>query len=178
MLITILIILAVIIVILFIVAALRPPEFQVERSATIAASPAIVFDQVNDLKKYQAWNPWSRLEPTAEHTFSGPPAGVGASLAWAGKKIGAGRLTIAESRPGELIKMRLEFIKPFAANHTAEFTLRAEGGQTLISWSMSGVNNCMFRVMGLFFNMDKVVGKQFEDGLANLRALAEAAARK
>lgn len=178
MVINILLILAIVIVVFFIVAALRPPGFRVERSATIAASPAIVFDHVNDLKNYQAWNPWSKLEPSTEHTFSGPAAGVGASLAWAGKKIGAGRLTISESLPAELVRMKLEFIKPFVANNTAEFFFRAESGQTVVNWSMSGVNNCMFRAMGLLINMDKMVGKEFENGLANLKGLAEAAARK
>jgi uncharacterized protein YndB with AHSA1/START domain len=164
--------------IIFVVAALRPAAFCVARSTTIAAPPHVVFEHVNDLKKFQQWDPWSKMDPTTRHSYSGPVAGVGAAQSWTGKKTGVGQMTITESRPGELVRMRLEFIKPFAATNTVDFTFRSEAGRTVATWSMSGVNNFFFRLMGLFMSMEKICGPQFESGLADLKTLAEAAAKK
>ncbi len=178
MLLIIALIFAGILVLIFIVAALRPAAFCVARSIAIAAPPLVVFEHVNDLKKFQQWDPWSKMDPTTRHSYSGPVAGVGAAQSWSGKKTGVGEMTITGSRPGELVRMRLEFIKPFAATNTVDFTFRSEAGQTVTTWSMSGVNNLFFRVMGLFMSMEKICGPQFESGLADLKILAEAAAKK
>ena len=178
MLLTTALILAVIFGLILLVAALRPAAFCVARSITITAPSLVIFDHVNDLKKYQKWDPWSKMDPTTEHRFSGPVGGLGAALAWTGRKTGAGSMTITESRPGELVGMRLDFLKPFAATHAVAFTFRTKGEQTVATWSISGASNFICRVMGLFFSMEKMCGPQFEAGLADLKGLAEAAARK
>lgn len=113
-------------------------------------------------------------DPTAKTHFEGPSAGTGASFSWAGNsKVGEGRMTITDSRPDELVRFKLDFLKPFQASNVAEFTFKPEGNQTFVTWSMSGKNNFLFKAVGLFMNCDKIVGNQFERGLANLKSLAE-----
>jgi len=174
----ILIVLAVLIIVFVIIVALRPDEFVVTRSASIPAPPAVVFAQVNDLHNWQAWSPWARLDPAAKNSFEGPPAGTGAIFRWAGnKQVGEGSMTITESRPNDLVRFRLEFLKPFANTCTAGFTFKPEGGQTVVTWSMSGKNNFMFKAVGLFMDCDKMVGAQFEQGLANLKSVVASAGK-
>jgi len=176
---SILIALGVMVVVLVVVAALRPAEYRVERSATVAAPPAVVFAQVNDLHKFQAWSPWAKLDPAAKSTFEGPSAGTGAVFVWAGNsKIGAGRMTIIESRPEEMIRMRLDFLKPLAGTSTAEFSFKPAGDQTAVIWSMAGRHNFAGKAIGLFMSMDKMIGGMFEQGLASLNAVSQTAARK
>ena len=164
---------------LLIIAALRPADFHVVRSATIAAPAATIFDQVNDLHQWQKFSPWAALDPSAKIAFEGPHAGVGAAFTWAGNsQIGTGRMTLTENRPAEFVRFRLDFVKPMAGTSTTEFTFKPAGGQTVVSWSMSGKNNLIARLMCLVVNMDKVLGGQFEKGLASLKAQSEAAARK
>lgn len=105
--------------------------------------------------------------------FEGPRAGVGAAVSWRGKKVGEGRMTLTESRPAELVQFRLEFLKPFAVTNTAEFDFRADGDATTITWSMTGENRFLCKAIGLFVDMDKMCGRDFEQGLENLRAIAE-----
>jgi uncharacterized protein YndB with AHSA1/START domain len=175
MLVKILIGLAVIVVVFIIVAATRPADFRVTRTTTISAPAAVVFAQVNDLHKWEAWNPWGKLDPACKMTYQGPPAGTGAGYTWAGNnKVGEGHMTITESRPNEFIRLNLEFLKPFKANNTAEFTFKTEGNQTAVAWSMSGKKNFMFKAVGLFMDTDKMVGGDFERGLADLKSVAEA----
>ena len=174
----ILISLAVVVVLFVVIAALRPDEFRVERSATFAAPPEAVFAQVNDFHRWEAWSPWAKLDPAAKNTFAGASAGTGAIFSWAGnKQVGEGSMTITESRPGELIRIKLEFLKPFANTCTAEFTFKPEGNQTVVSWSMSGKNNFMAKAVGLFMNCEKMVGGQFEKGLAAMKSVVEAGPR-
>jgi len=179
MIINILIGLAVVIVVFVIIVATRPNEFCVARAVSISAPEAVVFAQVNDLHKWEAWNPWGKLDPAATMTYDGPPTGTGAGYTWAGNnKVGEGRMTITESRPHELIRFRLEFRKPFKATNTAEFTFKPDGNQTAVTWSMSGQNNFVTKTVGLFMNCDKMCGGQFEKGLADLKSVAEAAGRQ
>jgi hypothetical protein len=132
---------------------------------------AAVFPHVNEPRKSEAWSPWARLDPNAKSTFEGPAAGTGAIMAWAGNRnVGEGKMTIVESRANELVRFELEFFKPFRATNTAEFTFRPEGHQTNVSWSMSGTNNFVAKAVKLFINCDRMVGAQFEQGLADLRA--------
>jgi len=162
------------IVVFVIVVAMQPDEFRVSRSAIIAAPAAKVYAQVNELRKWEAWNPWGKLDPAAKMTYDGPPAGIGASYHWAGNnEVGVGRLTIVESRANEYIRMKLEFMKPFTATNTGEFTFRPEGGGTAVTWSMNGHKNFIAKTMHLFFDMDEMVGGQFAKGLADLKAIAE-----
>ena len=176
MLLKILIVLAIIVVVLLIIAALRPDNFRVERRITVSTPPAAAFAQVNDFHKWGAWNPWAKMDPAMKETYGGAESGVGASYSWSGNRdVGAGRMTVAEIRPVELIRIKLEFLKPFAATNTAEFTFKPNGNQTIVTWSMSGKCNFVCKMMGLFMNMDKMIGSQFEKGLADLKAAAEAA---
>jgi hypothetical protein len=175
MLLNILIVLAVIIVVLVIVAALRRADFRVERSIVVSVPPAAAFAQVNDFHKWEDWSPWAKLDPAMKETYDGAPSGVGASYSWSGNKnVGTGRMTLTESRPVEWIRIKLEFLKPFAATNTAEFTFKPNGNQTIVTWSMFGKSNLICRLMGLFMNMDKMIGSQFEKGLADLKAASEA----
>ena len=168
--------LAVIIVVVAGVVAMQPDDFRVTRSTTVSAPAAVVFAQVNDLQKWEAWNPWQKKDPAMKLTFSGPPAGPGASYSWAGNnEVGEGRLTITESRPGELVRLKLEFMKPFAATNTAEFTFKPEGERTNVTWTMQGNNNFFAKALHLVMNMDKMVGGEFEKGLVDMKAAVEAA---
>jgi hypothetical protein len=174
----ILLALAFIAIIFFVIIAGRPDEFIVSRSTKISAPPAIVFAQVNDFHKWEAWSPWAKMDPACKNSYDGAAAGVGAGFAWDGnKKVGAGRMTILESRPGDLIRIKLEFLKPFKATNTAEFTFKSNGNQTAVAWSMTGKNNFFFKVFGLFVDCDKMIGKDFEKGLAAIKAVAEAAGK-
>ena len=176
MIVKILIGLAAIVVVFIIVVATRPADFRVTRTATISAPTEVVFAQVNDLRKWVAWSPWEKLDPACKMTYEGPPAGTGAGYTWAGNnKVGEGRMTITESRPNELIRFNLEFLKPFKATNITEFTFKSDGNQTSVSWSMAGKKNFMFKAMGLFMDSDKMVGGDFERGLADLKSVAEAA---
>ena len=164
--------------VLAVVVALRPSEFRIQRTATMAAPPSAAFAQVNDFHKWEGWSPWAKLDPSAKNTFAGPPSGKGASFAWAGNsKVGEGRMTILESRPDELIRIELEFLKPFAATSTAEFTFKPEGDRTAVTWSMYGHNNFVARAVCLFVDMDTALGSEFEKGLAGMKSAAEASAR-
>ena len=172
MLITILIAIAVLVVVFIVIVAMRPADFRVVRSVTIPAAAAVVFEQVNHLHKFQDWSPWAKIDPSSKLTYDGPTAGVGASFAWAGnKQVGEGRITVIESRPGELVRFRLEFLKPFKATNTAEFDFKSAGNQTEVTWSMFGKNNFMAKAFGLFVDCDKMVGPDFEKGLANLKTV-------
>jgi len=167
---------AVIIIVFLIVVAMQPAEFRVTRSTNVAAPQAAVFDQVNDLHKFEKWNPWGKIDPAMKQSYEGPPAGTGAVYKWAGNnEVGEGRMTIAESRPSDLVRIKLEFLKPFASVADTEFTFKPEGNQTAVTWSMSGKNNFMAKAMCLFMSMDKMIGSQFEKGLADMKAIVEAA---
>ena len=170
---------AVIIIVFLVVVALQPADFRVTRSVTIAAPAELVFAQVNELKKWEAWSPWAKIDPAMKQTYQGPSAGAGAIYRWTGNnQVGEGSMTITESRPNELIQFKLEFLKPMAGTSTAEFTFKPAGSQTAVTWTMTGKNNFIAKAMCLFMNMDKMVGGQFEKGLAQMKAIAEAASRK
>lgn len=173
----ILILLAVILLALVVAIAMQPAEFRISRSATISASAATVFAQVNDFHKWTAWSPWEKRDPDLKRNYEGAESGTGAVYSWAGNnKVGEGRMTLTESRPTDLVRIRLEFLKPFKATNTAEFTFQPQGDQTLVTWSMSGRNNFVAKAMGLFMNMDKMIGGDFEAGLAQLKTVSESSA--
>lgn len=173
----VLIAVAALVVVFVVLVALRPSAFRVARSATMSAPPPLVFAQVNDFRRWEAWNPWGKLDPDARNTYSGAPAGTGAVFAWQGNRnVGEGRMTIVETRPSELVRLKLEFFKPFAATNSAEFAFRPTGGGTAVTWSMGGEHNFIAKAMGLFMDMDKMIGDQFEKGLADMRSVVEAPA--
>ena len=134
---------------------------------------------MNDFHNWEAWSPWAKLDPAAKATFEGPSTGTGAIFKWVGnKEVGEGSMTITESRPSDLIRINLEFLKPFASTCAAEFTFKPEGNQTVAAWSMFGKNNFMAKTIHLFMNMDKMVGGQFEQGLAAMKSVAETAPKQ
>lgn len=166
-------IIAAIAVFLIYVARL-PSAFLITRHMTISVPAALVFEQVNNFHLWQAWSPWARIDPNANTIFEGPMSGIGAIYRWSGnQQIGAGNMTIIDSQPNQLIRIRLEFIRPQPGVSTTEFTFESDEGNTLVRWSMSGHNNFITRAVCTFVSMDKIVGSMFEQGLHNLRAVLE-----
>jgi len=172
----ILIALAVVVIALVGVVAVQPSGFRIARTTTISAPPPAVFAHVNDFHKWEAWNPWAKLDPAMKQTYGGAAAGTGAIYTWAGnREVGEGRMTLAESRPTELIRIKLEFLKPFRATNTAEFTFKPDGDRTVVAWTMTGEKNFIAKAVGLVMDMDRMVGGQFEAGLARMKSVVEAA---
>lgn len=154
-------------------AATRPDSFVLQRSTTIAAPPERVFGLINDLHGFNTWNPWALKDPTTKLSYEGPDSGPGAAYRWTGEKLGSGRMQIIESVPGRLVAARLEFRAPMEATNRVDFTLQPEGSGTRITWAMSGAMPFVSKLMSVFVSMDKMVGPDFEAGLANLKAAAE-----
>ena len=155
-------------------AAIKPDEFRIQRAASIKAPPEKIFPLINDFHNWVSWSPWEKLDPALKRTYSGAASGRGAVYEWEGnKKVGQGRMEIMESSPSSKITIKLDFLKPFEAHNTAEFTLDRQGDSTTVTWVMNGRQPYMFKVMSLFFSMDKMIGKDFEAGLANLKSITE-----
>ena len=175
MILNLLLALAGMVIIFVIVVAARPAEYRIIRTASITAPPAVVFGLVNDFRKWEAWSPWEGLDPALKRIYEGASAGTGAIYSWAGdNKVGEGRMTITESRPSDLIRIKLEFLKPFKATNPTEFTFKSEHNHTVVSWTMTGRNNFLFKAAHLLMNMEKMLGSQFDQGLAQMKAVAEA----
>jgi len=178
MLTTIFLVIAALVAVFLIAVTLRPPTFHIERSIAIGAAPADLFPRLNDLQQCAVWQPWLKKDPTAKVAYEGPAAGTGAASTWSGnKQVGEGRQTIVESRTNELVRLKLEFKKPFAAICIAEFALKPAAAQTVVTWSMSGEANFMVKAMNLLGVHDKIVGGQFAAGLAALKVMSERAAK-
>ena len=155
-------------------AVTRPDSFRIERSATIKAPPEKIFDQVNDLKSWTAWSPWEKIDPALKRTYSGSQGGKGAAYAWEGNNdVGSGRMEITDAVPAAKITIKLDFLKPFEAHNTSEFAFTRQGDSTTVTWAMFGPSPYVSKLMGIFFNMDRMVGGQFEQGLANLKSITE-----
>lgn len=155
-------------------AATRPDSFRVQREIDIKAPPEKVFALIDDFHHWTAWSPWEKLDPAMKRTYGGPANGKGANYAWEGSsKVGAGRMEIVDTASPARIQIQLDFLKPFEAHNTAEFTLKPAGDLTHVTWVMYGPSPFISKVMGLFFSMDAVIGKDFEAGLANLKSAAE-----
>ena len=167
-----------VIVILVLVIATRPSAFRVERSITIAAPAENVFDRVNDLRAWSAWSAYEKKDPQMKRTFGDKTAGVGATYAWAGdKNVGEGRMTIERSERPSLIEIKLEFFKPFKGTNKATFAFAPAAGGTKVTWAMDGRKNFITKGISLVMDMDKMIGTDFEAGLAALKAQAEADAK-
>jgi hypothetical protein len=166
--------LAAVLAILIIVIALQPSTFKVERSEVVAAWPEIVHGQVNDFTKWEKWSPWAKMDPETKLTMSANPVGEGATYAWESDKTGAGTMLITESTP-EYIALDLNFSKPFKAENKVIFTFAPIHGGTQITWSMTGKNNFIGKAFGLFFDMDELVGGDFEKGLKDIKRQSEIA---
>ncbi|PYS32437.1 MAG: polyketide cyclase [Acidobacteria bacterium] len=175
----IVIVVVVLVAVIAILAALQPTHYRIERSATINAPASVVFAQVNDFHKWEAWSPWAKIDPAMKQAYEGTPSGTGAIYTWAGNnQVGEGRMTITESHPSDLIKIKLEFIKPWSATNATDFAFKPQGNQTAVTWTMEGDNNFMGKAFGLFMNMDKMVGGDFEKGLAQMKSVAETVAKQ
>jgi uncharacterized protein YndB with AHSA1/START domain len=168
------IVLAIIIAIVLIAAAARPDSFRVERSAVIQAPPEKIYALIEDFHRWVAWSPWEGRDPALRRSFSGAEHGRGAVYAWEGnKQVGSGRMEIVDAATPSKLVIKLDFLKPFEAHNIAEFTITPQSGGSGVHWAMHGPAPLMFRVMQMFMSMDKMVGKDFETGLANLRKAAE-----
>lgn len=167
-------VLAAIIVIILLIASTRPNRMQIARSVSIQAPPEKIFPLINDLHAFNTWNPFYKADPAQKGTYSGPSAGVGAKYAWESKRMGVGSMTIAQTAPPSRINMNLDFVKPFPGNNLVTFTVAPKGSATDVTWAMEGPVAFIPKVMGLFFSMDNMMGKAFDDGLVDLKKIAEA----
>jgi uncharacterized protein YndB with AHSA1/START domain len=176
---TVALVLAVVIFGLVILVSSRPATYHVERSATLNAPPEAAYALVHDFHQWQGWSPWAKLDLAMQTNYSGPAAGVGASYSWTGnKQVGEGRMTITDAQPGERLAIRLEFLKPWKSTNATLFTFVRQGQGSVVTWAMDGENNFASKAFSFFSSMDKMLGPDFERGLAQLKLLAEAAAPK
>ena len=171
---TALIIIAVVVIGVLAAAVLRPNDFRVERTALIKAAPEKIYPMINDMHQFNTWNPFVKMDPAIKGSYSGADAGRGAAYAWESAKVGTGRMEIVDTQAPRKVVMSLQFLKPFAGNNTAEFTLAPQADATAVTWAMHGKSAFIPKLMGLFFSQDKMIGGSFESGLANLKASAEA----
>jgi hypothetical protein len=159
---------------LLIYAATRSDTFRIQRSTSIKAPPAKIFGFINDFHNWGSWSPWEKLDPALKRTYSGAESGQGAVYEWEGnKQVGKGRMEITQATPSSRIAIKLDFLRPFEAHNTAEFSLESQSNTTNVAWTMHGRQPFMLKVMSLFFSMDKMVGKDFEAGLATLKTISE-----
>jgi hypothetical protein len=156
-------------------AARQPDSFRIQRSAAIRAPAEAIFPYLSDFHRWRDWSPYETLDADLKRTYAGAEAGQGAVYEWSGAKAGAGRMEIAEAAGPRLLRIRLDFFRPFRSSNIAEFTLQPDGDATRVTWAMSGPSAFMTKVMGLFFDMDRMIGRDFETGLATLKARAEQA---
>jgi carbon monoxide dehydrogenase subunit G len=155
-------------------AATRPDSFSVRRAASIQAPPEKIFPLINDFSRWSAWSPYEKKDPAMKRSFSGPAAGKGAVYAWEGNgDVGQGRMEIADAVAPSRVTLKLDFVKPFEAHNRVDFTLEPKGGATEVTWAMDGPMPFISKVVTLFVDMDRMVGGDFEAGLANLKAIAE-----
>jgi len=155
-------------------AATKPDTFRVQREVSIKAPPDKIFPYIDDFHRWTAWSPWEKVDPEMKRQYSGPQSDKGAVYQWNGNdKVGEGRMEIIDTTPPSKIVIKLDFIKPFEGHNTAEFTLAPDGNATKVTWAMYGNSNYMTKIMNCFFDMDKMIGKEFEDGLTKLKSAAE-----
>lgn len=158
------------------VAAFQPASYSLSRSTVVAAPPAKVFAEIEDPRRYNAWNPFAKMDPESKMSYEGPSSGIGAAVAWDGKKAGAGKMTAIKHEKPSLVLYRLDFSKPMASTAEAEFTVQPEGQGSKVTWTMRGQNNLVAKTIHLFMDLDKAMGPYFEQGLADLKAIAESPA--
>lgn len=155
-------------------AASRPDTFMVQRSATIKAAPEKIYGELTDFGKWSTWSPYEKRDPAMKRRLAGAASGTGAIYEWDGNgEAGQGRMEIVEVKPPELVVIQLEFVRPFATSNQVEFSLRPQGNGTQVTWTMKGPSPYVSKLMGVFFDMDALIGRDFEAGLANLRVTAE-----
>ena len=169
---------ALVVIVVLLAAALafvasRPNTFRIERATTIKAPPEKIFPLINDLHGFNTWNPFAKMDPEMKLSYSGPQTGKGAAYAWESRKMGVGRMEIVDAAPPSKVVLNLDFVKPFEGHNVVEFTLRPQGDATNVTWVMQGPMAFIPKIMNLFVSSDKMVGGQFEMGLADMKAVAE-----
>lgn len=170
----VILVIAVLIVAVLVYAAVKSGDFHVQRTATIKAPADKIFPLINDYHNWPQWSPYEKLDPTMRKTLSGTPSGKGSVYEWSGNSsAGAGRMEITDSAPASKVTIKLDFSKPMEGHDTAEFTLAPNGDSTNVTWAMSGQMSYPAKIFSVFFNMDKVLGSQFEEGLSNLKTVSE-----
>lgn len=171
-------IIAIAVAIVLISAVMQADDLKVTRSATFNAPPEKVFEQVNDFRKWDAWSPWAKLDPNMTVTHSGAANGIGAAYSWKGNgDVGEGKMTITASHPYEHIGIDLDFIAPMEAKNKTDFTFKANGDKTDVTWTMVGKKNFVTKIFGVFFDMDKLIGADFEKGLVQMKPIVETAVK-
>ncbi len=158
---------------ILVLAAMKPDTFTVTRSTTIKAPPEKIFPLIADMHQFNTWNPYARKDPGMKGSYTGPSSGKGAAFGWESKEVGTGSMEVTDTAPPSKVALRLDFVKPFEAHNNVEFTLVPKGDATEVTWTMSGPVPFMGKVMHVVMNMDRMVGDDFEAGLASLKALAE-----
>ena len=170
----ILIVVAVLLGSLLVFAATKPDSFRVQRETRIQAPPEKIFALIDDFHSWGSWSPYEKLDPTMKKTLGGPAKGKGSVYEWEGNgKVGKGRMEITDVSPPAKVTIQLDFVKPFEGHNVAEFTLAGEGGATKVTWAMQGRSPYIAKLMSVFFDMDQMIGKDFESGLANLKRIVE-----
>ena len=170
---TIVIVLVVAVIAILIFVATKPATYHVERSTTIAATPEKISPLLDDFHNWDQWSPWAKLDPNMRVSYSGAPAGQGAVYEWEGnKKVGKGRMEILAADP-TLTSIKLDFLSPFESHNRTNFVLQPQGSATVVTWTMDGPNTYVSKLMSIFVSMDKMVGKDFETGLGQLKSVAE-----
>jgi uncharacterized protein YndB with AHSA1/START domain len=155
-------------------AATKPGMFRVQRAQRIQAPPERIFELINDFHRWASWSPWEKVDPAMKKTFTGAVSGRGAVYEWAGnRKAGQGRMEITDTSPGSKVTIKLDFLKPFEGHNTAEFTLESKGSSTDVTWAMYGPQAYVAKIMSVFISMDSMIGKDFDSGLSNMKAIAE-----
>ncbi len=168
------VVLAALFALLLVVIAMQPSEFNVVRSTSMVAPPELVFEQVNDFRNWEAWSPWAKKDPNAKNMLEGPSTGTGSKFHWDGdSNVGAGSMTILDSKPNERVQIKLDFIRPFEGTNDVVFSLAPKGDQTELTWSMTGENNFIGRAISLVIDCEKMIGGDFDKGLANIKAIVE-----
>ncbi len=162
-----------------VVVSMQPSEVHISRSLAMAAPPDKVFEQVNNLHHSPDWSPFIKLDPNIKYSYEGPELGEGAVYKWSGNdEVGEGSMTIVESKPNELVRMKLAFVRPMEDTAEALFTFRPEGDKLNVTWTMTGTNSFIEKAFCLFVDLDKMIGDKFEEGLASMKAIVESAAAK
>jgi hypothetical protein len=170
----ILIALIAVVAIALVMAVLKPNRFRIERSTSIKAPAEKIFPHINNFHAWEAWSPWEKIDPACKRSYSGNESGIGTIYGWSGNKdIGQGSMEIVESTQYSKIVLKLDFIKPFEAHNMVEFLLQPQGDSTTVTQAMYGASPFISKLMSMCFNMDKMVGEKYEEGLASLKAIAE-----
>jgi uncharacterized protein YndB with AHSA1/START domain len=170
----VIIIIVVLVAAILVLASTKPDAFRVQRATSIAAPPEKIFALINDLRSWRAWSPYEKKDAAMKRTLSGATEGKGAAYEWEGNKdVGKGRMEITEASPSSKVTLKLDFVKPFEGHNIVEFTLEPNGDSTHVTWAIHGPSPYTAKVMGIFINMDSMIGKDFEAGLANLKTVAE-----